>query len=63
MAAQKARKLVRYIGVDPSGIKRVYAEHTNPDVAETRCMEEVLKYIKHRPDTGPLVNWKVEKGE
>ncbi len=44
-------------GFDVNGIPRVYGEHSNIDIAETRCREEALTYLKHRPDTGPLSKW------
>ena len=44
-------------GYDSNGVPRVYATHTNVDVAETQCKEEAVSYVKRRRDTGPLSNW------
>lgn len=45
------------VGYDPNRIQRVWAEHQNQDVAETMCIEEAQKYVRRRPDTGPLSQW------
>lgn len=49
--------LMRWTAFDANDIPRVFAEHENPDVAETMCREDVVKYIRRRPDTGPLSEW------
>ena len=48
---------MRYSGYDADGIRRVWAEHDNPDIAETACREEAEAYVRRRPDTGPLARW------
>lgn len=44
-------------GYDKYGIPRVYGSHSNYDIVETVCKEEAAKYVKRRPDTGPLSEW------
>lgn len=44
-------------GYDVNGIPRVYGQHDNVDVAETKCKEEAIEYVKRRRDTGPLDKW------
>ncbi len=50
----------RYVGKDANGIPRVWGEGETSEIAETRCREAVLDYLKGRPDTGPLSGWIVE---
>ena len=49
----------RFTGFDPDGIARVWAEHANADVAESMCREEIVAYVRRRPDTGPVSGWSV----
>lgn len=46
-----------FTGYDPDGIKRVWAEHQNADVAESMCRDEAMEYVRRRRDTGPLDKW------
>ena len=56
--------MAKIIGYDKDGIRRVYSIHSNIDVAETRCIEAIQRYLKKRPDTGvlgkPLFGWRLE---
>jgi|TARA_R100000049_G_C1907054_1_gene55389 hypothetical protein len=45
----------KFIGFDPSGIRRVFAA-TYED-----AVQEVKAYVLRRPDTGPLGRWVVER--
>jgi hypothetical protein len=49
--------MITVVGYDPNGTRRVYGEGPSLDVAETRCMEEAIAYLRRRPDTGPLSRW------
>ena len=55
------QQVVRYIGVDRSGIQRVYGEAKQADVAYTECARAILEYVQHRPDTGPVSAWAIEE--
>lgn len=48
-----------FTGYDANNIPRVFGEHENRDVAETACREEMVAYVKRRPDTGPLSAWTI----
>ena len=48
------------VGKDSCGRDRVYGEHCSFDVAETMAKEEAAKYVRSRPDTGPLSQWTFE---
>lgn len=52
-----------FTGYDSDGIARVYADHSNYDVAQTMCHEEALIYVRRRPDTGPLSKWSFTSNE
>lgn len=51
----------RFIGYDPDGVARVFADHPNVDVAETWCEEEVFRWRMKRRDMRPLSSWIVCK--
>ena len=55
--------MIWFIGSDPNGIKRVWSRHQDADVAESRCRDEALNYLKTRPDTGPLSLWIFSRNE
>ncbi len=44
-------------GYDANGVRRVWGEGPTLDIAETRCKEAALDYLRHRRDTGPLSAW------
>lgn len=44
-------------GYDVNGIPRVLWRDKNIDIAETKCKEMAVQYVKRRPDTGPLDKW------
>lgn len=54
---------MRFIGIDPQGTPRVWAEHQSQDVAETMCREEAINYVRRRRDTGPLAGWTIKADE
>jgi hypothetical protein len=45
----------KFIGFDPSGIRRVFA------ATYEEAMEEAESYVLRRPDTGPLHQWIVKR--
>ena len=45
----------KFIGFDPSGIRRVFA------ATYDEAMEEAESYVLRRPDTGPLHQWIVQR--
>ena len=47
----------RYVGFDPGGIPRVWAEDAFHQTAEGFAKEEAKAYVRSRPDTGPLSSW------
>ncbi len=51
--------MVRIIGKDANGVPRVYAEDTYFQTAVGFCKEEARAYVKQRPDTGPLSDWRL----
>ncbi len=48
---------VRCIGYDKNGIRCAVGVGSTRDIAESRCQEVAMSYIKTRPDTGPLSEW------
>lgn len=50
--------MIIYIGHDPKGVKRVFGIGSTHEIAEQRAIDATFEYIKHRPDTGPLSEWK-----
>lgn len=52
-------------GYDKNGIPRVFAEDTYFQTAIGFCKKEARAYVKRRPDTGPLADWKLrdERGD
>lgn len=48
---------VRCSGYDCNDIRRVFGVGSTRDIAESRCQEAAMTYIKTRPDTGPLSAW------
>lgn len=52
-------RIYRFVGTDARNVPRIYAEHTNRDVAETLALQETYSYVRRRPDTGPLSQWVV----
>ena len=55
----------RIIGYDKNAIPRVFAEDEYFQTAMGFCKEEARRYIKRRPDTGPLTEWRLrdERGD
>lgn len=49
--------MIRVIGLDANSIERVWAEDAYEQTAFGFCHEEAVKYVKRRPDTGPLSEW------
>jgi hypothetical protein len=42
---------------DPRGIRRVYGAHPNIAVAEQRCLDAAMTYVRRNPSSGPLELW------
>jgi hypothetical protein len=53
--------MAKFVGYDPNGIARVYAEHPNIDVAETWVIEEIWRYLRDRPDLRPFNAWLISR--
>lgn len=53
----------RYVGHDANGVPRVWGEGPTFEIAESRCKDEALTYLRRRPDTGPLAKWTFKQGE
>jgi hypothetical protein len=51
--------MVKITGYDCNGVPRVYAEDTYFQTAVGFCKEEAREYVKKRPDTGPLSDWRL----
>jgi hypothetical protein len=51
---------MRYVGIDPTGIPRVFGEAKQNDVAYTECQQAIQEYVEQRPDTGPVSSWRIE---
>lgn len=52
--------MYRFIARSPDGAKRVYGDGPTKDIAESRCRDELLEYIKRRPDW-PLSKYIIEE--
>jgi hypothetical protein len=52
--------MFRVIGIDQSGIARVFAEAEDEREAYAKCRKLVYEYVKRRPDTGPASEWLLE---
>jgi len=50
----------KMVGFDGQGHRRVWCSDYDRDLAETRCRDEASKYVRSRPDAGPLSSWKFE---
>ena len=48
-----------FVGIDPNGVRRVFAVHQNIDVAETWCYDAVRSYARKRPDCGSVNCWRI----
>ncbi len=53
-------KVYKLVGLDPNGVRRVWAADYGALEAEAKCRIEAENYVKERPDTGPLSMWKFE---
>lgn len=49
--------MIKVCGDDPNGIPRVWARDDYQQTAFGFAAEEAAKYVKRRPDTGPLDRW------
>lgn len=47
----------KLVGFDPSGVRRVWACDYTESGAREQCEQDVVEYIRGRPDTGPLNKW------
>ena len=44
---------------DPKGVRRVYGYGRTAENAAAQTAKAVLEYVKKRPDTGPMAEWKI----
>jgi hypothetical protein len=51
--------MIRVTGIDPAGMPRVYAEDEYEQTAFGFCRQEIYAYVKRRPDTGPVSDWRL----
>ena len=42
--------MIRVVALDGNGIPRVYGDGPTMDIAETRCRDELLEYLKTRKE-------------
>ena len=50
-------KMIRYIGFDQAGIRRVFGQDEFHQTALAFAKTEAEAYVRRRPDTGPLSGW------
>lgn len=50
-------KKAAYVGRSPDGVRRLFAQDQDPARAMAEAFDAARKYIKERPDCGPLENW------
>jgi hypothetical protein len=56
-STQTKDKIYKYVGRDADGIARAWGSDATLEGAREQCLQQAIKYVQTRPDTGPLDKW------